>query len=346
MLCLSLCCSLLLAPPAGEGPAEDAPPADPPASEADFGELEALPEDETREPGSSASGGYGALAPVPNYGEEGGEKGGEDDGDKGDEQGSEVDGRINEDLAEQPEPPRRKQVGFEEPKDFGPFFEPEPVSEVEFPGDSRRPDRKQPFASVGGGVFCFVEDSSCGSALLIDADVGVGLNVITSSRGFNVPYTQLRVRGGFTVRPIQLAKRRWHAWGVGLVGSWSLASGSVVIGARNTTDTIGNVRETSAIQSGRFGVINQLWLSQRRNALHLDFTLGGVNSSVLDADGRFWGTHAEIALGVGGWAGFYLAGDFLDRDARLFAGIRGHGMATVPLIGLILLGLVAGGVAL
>jgi hypothetical protein len=93
-------------------------------------------------------------------------------------------------------------------------------------------------------------------------------------------------------------------------------------------------------------LINQIWLAEKRNALHLDFTLGGVNSSVLDAPGRYWGTHAEVAVGFGGWGGLYAAGDFLDQDMRVFFGLRGHGIATAPLIGLIVLGLVAGGVAL
>ena len=32
-----------------------------------------------------------------------------------------------------------------------------------------RPDRNQPFASVSGGAFCFVEDSACKAALIADA---------------------------------------------------------------------------------------------------------------------------------------------------------------------------------
>jgi hypothetical protein len=288
----------MLAPP--ETPAESGSRASE-QQPGEFGELEADPNAE-RDPSDSASSGYGTLAPLPTYVE-----------------------ALPEDQAGPPpvvvEQPRRKpkpEVGFIVPEDFGPFYEAEPVSEVHFPGDAHRPDREHPFASVAGGTFCFVEDSACAASLIADADVGVGLNVITSSRGFDVPYTQFRVRGGFTVRPVVLAKKRWHKWGVGVVGSWSLASGS----------------------------INQLWLSQKRNALHVDFTLGAANSSVLDFSGRYWGTQAELGLGFGGWGGLYLAGDFFDGDTRVFIGMRGHAIATGPMIALIVLGLVAGGVAL
>jgi len=316
--------SFLLAPPATNDAAARA--------EEDFGEIEPAAKPEP-DPSSSASTGSGVLAPLPNYGDD------DDDGD-GDEFGE---------LAPAPRPTQNRKkpvVVFEEPEDFGPFYEAEPVTELEFPGDAWRPDRKQPFASVGGGSFCFVEDSVCGASLIADADVGVGLNVITTNRGLNVPYTQFRVRGGLSLRPLELIKQRWHPWGVGVVGSWSLGSGSITATNRDPSDANTSIVETNSIRSYRVGLLNQIWLAQKRNALHLDFTLGAVNSSVLDAQGRYWGTHAEFALGFGGWGGLYFAGDFLDSDSRVFMGVRGHGIATGPLIALIVLGLVAGGVAL
>jgi hypothetical protein len=316
---------LLVAPP--QTPTEtDARPAETGEETSDeFGELEADPE---APPHDESSGGYGAVAPLPTYVEE-----------------LERDGAGPPPIIREDTKPKKEQ-GFQEPEDYGPFYEPEPVSEVRFPGDAHRPARKYPFASVAGGAFCFVEDSACGAALIADADVGVGLNVITSDRGLDVPYTQLRVRGGVTVRPIILAKHRWHAWGVGVVGNWSLASGSITATNRDPEDPNVGVAETDPIQTYRVGLINQLWLSQKRNALHLDVTLGAANSSVLDYPGRFWGTTFELGLGFGGWGGLYLAGDFFDGDTRVWMGLRGHAIATGPMIALIVLGLVAGGVAL
>ncbi|MFO7565336.1 MAG: hypothetical protein R6X02_22020 [Enhygromyxa sp.] len=336
MLAHLLSLPLLLAPPADDSArSEELEPAE-------FGELETSP-DPQPDPGSSASGGYGTLAPLPSY-NEGGDEGGDQGSDFGELEAGSNEANTsapNEFAPKKSEPP----VKWEEPEDFGPFFEPEPVSEVKFPGDARR-DRKKPFASVAGGMFCFVEDSACGVSLIADADVGVGLNVITSDRGLDVPYTQFRVRGGLTLRPLRLAAKRWHPWGVGVVGSWSLGSGSITATSRDPTETLTDVTETDPIRSWRVALLNQIWFADKRNALHLDITLGGVNSSVLNATGRYWGTHAEVALGFGGWGGLYMAGDFLDSDTRVFIGMRGHGIATGPLIALIVLGLVAGGVAL
>jgi hypothetical protein len=155
------------------------------------------------------------------------------------------------------------------------------------------------------------------------------------------------VRGGFTVRPLRLGKqKRFHPWGVGAVASWSLASGSITASSQSASESLVNVNETDPIRSWRLALVNQIWLSQKRNALHLDFTIGGVNSTVLNLSNRYWGTHFEVGLGFGGWGGLYLAGDFLDQDTRVFFGMRGHGIATAPLIALIVLGLVAGGVSL
>ncbi|WP_106089306.1 hypothetical protein [Enhygromyxa salina] len=313
----------MLAPP--ETPVEPSSRDQP--SDSEFGELEVDPNAEP-DPNDGSSGGFGALAPLPTHTEA--------------PPPEDESGPPPVVVAPRPKP----EVGFIVPEDFGPFYEPEPVSEVRFPGDAHRPDRDRPFASVAGGTFCFVEDSACGASLIADADVGVGLNVITSARGFDVPYTQFRVRGGFTFRPVVLAKKRWHKWGVGAVGSWSLASGSITATNRDPEDPNVGVAETDAIRTYRVGLINQLWLSQKRNALHVDFTLGAANSSVLDFTGRYWGTQAELGLGFGGWGGVYLAGDFFDGDTRVFMGMRGHAIATGPMIALIVLGLVAGGVAL
>jgi hypothetical protein len=321
--------SLLLAPPDDADARTDSADADTQAAPGEvgkeFGELEADPNAEV-DPTDSSSGGFGTLAPLPNYNEP-------------------SDNAPREPLIiDEPAKPERE--GFQEPEDYGPFYEPEPVSEVQFPADAHRGPRKAPFGSVSGGAFCFIEDSACGASLIADADVGVGLNIITTDRGFDVPYTQLRVRGGLAVRPIILSKHRWHAWGVGVVGSWSIASGSITATNQDPEDPNVGVTETKPIQSYRVALINQLWLSQKRHALHVDFTLGAANSQVLNFSGRYWGTTAEVALGFGGWGGLYLSGDFLDGDTRVVMGLRGHAIATGPMIALILLGLVAGGVAL
>lgn len=309
---------LMLAPPDDDVRTSDAAPGE-------FGELEQDPNPEP-DPTDSASGGYGAVAPLPTYNEA--------------SEPSEAEPLILDEATE-PEP-----EGFSEPKDYGPFYTPEPVSEVRFPADAQRPAREHPFASVAGGRFCFVEASTCGAALIADAGVGVGLNVITTDRGFDVPHTQLLVRGGVTVRPIILAKRRWHPWGVGLVGSWSIASSSITATNQDPEDPNVGITETDPIQTYRVALVNQLWLSQKRLALHLDFTLGAANSQVLDFPGRYWGTSAEVAVGFGGWGGLFLGGDFLDGDTRVVLGMRGHGIATGPIIALVLLGLVAGGAGL
>jgi hypothetical protein len=326
LLTALLSLTISFAPPAA-GETDERAEAGQPASE--FGPLEPGPEP-TAPATDSASGGYGTVAPLPNYGE-------------ATQETEPIGPLIADEGADEPKP---KDDGkkFQEPEDFGPFYEGEPASEVTFPADATRP--KYPFGAVAGGRFCFIDNSMCGTSLIADADVGVGLNVITTARGLDVPYTQLRVRGGLVARPIILAKQRWHAWGVGVVGSWSIASSSITATNQDPTDPNVGVTETDPIQTYRVGLINQLWLSQKRNALHVDFTLGAANSSVLDFPGRYWGTTAEVALGFGGWGGLFLSGDFLDGDTRVVMGVRGHAIATGPLIALIVLGLVAGGVAL
>lgn len=335
MLDFALTTILLFAPPAegtAAGPVEDGsadPGAESGGTDAGFGELHAEEPEPSGDPGASASGGYGGLTPLTNYADE-------------PEPGQPA---VEAAL---PPPPEEEGSGFQEPEDYGPFFEVAPVSEVRFPGDAVRPDKKYPFASVGKGPvrFCFVEDSECGASLIADADVGVGLNLITSNRGLDVPYSQVRVRGGMMFRPLILARKHWHPWGVGLTGSYSIGSASITATTQDSSETFAGITETSPIRSARVALVNQLWLAQKRNAVHLDFSLGGVNSSVLNASGRYWGTHAEFGLGFGGWGGLFVSGDFLDQDSRVVFGMRGHGIVTGPIIALALLGLVAGGVAL
>jgi hypothetical protein len=225
--------------------------------------------------------------------------------------------------------------------DYGPFFEDEAVSEVKRPHVPRRP---HPPLSVAKGWFCFVDNSKCKVSVIADSDVGAGVNVISSARGLDVPYTQFRTRFGFVLRPIAMKKSRgWHPWGVGLVGSWSIGSASIASQTGNSSETGDDVVEYDPISAWRVGLVNQLWLSKKNNSFHLDFTLGGVNSPVLDAPGRFWGTTAEVSGTWGGWGGVYLNGDFLDRDSRVIAGVRVHDVAAGPIIGLVILGLLAGG---
>jgi hypothetical protein len=225
--------------------------------------------------------------------------------------------------------------------EFGPFFEEEPVSEVHFP---TRPAREgQPLFGVGNGAFCFVEDSGCRSSLIADFDFGAGVNVVGSEFGVDIPMTQWRVRGGFTVRPMYLARDRWHRWGLGITAAFSQATPQVAVARTDSSDTLATVEETDPVRSTRIDIVNQLWMSQRRNAFHLDFSLGAVRSPVLNAGQFFWGTHAEIAMGWGGLAGFYASTDFLDRDLRAIFGFRTHAGIAGPIVGLIALGLLAGG---
>jgi hypothetical protein len=196
---------------------------------------------------------------------------------------------------------------------------------------------------VGQGAFCFVEDSGCRANLIADFDFGVGTNVVGSDRGVDVPMTQWRARGGFTVRPFYLARGEWHRWGLGVTASFSQASAQVAIARADTSDTNADVLETDPVRSTRVAVLNQLWMSQKRNALHLDFSLGAVRSTVLDAGQLFWGTHAEFGVGWGGLAGFYASTDFLDQDLRAIFGFRTHAGIAGPILGMVALGLLAGG---
>lgn len=231
-------------------------------------------------------------------------------------------------------------VSEEESSDYGPFFEAEPPSDVSYPG-RLRPENK-PVLSVGNGAFCFVEGTACRASLLLSADIGAGIRAPASDKGPDIPYAQFTFRGGATIRPAMIRMRRrkaWHPWGVGVVSSWSRGTGSIT--TEGTDDQ--EVASTDSTTVFRVGVINQLWLSQRNHAPHLDFTIGGAQSDVLTSGTRLWGTHAEVAMGFGGWGGLFLSGDFLDSDTRVVLGFRGHGIAAGPIVAMALAGLAMGG---
>ena len=219
------------------------------------------------------------------------------------------------------------------PPEFGPFFVAEPVSETAFPNGPRPAD--PPRFSLGGGSFCFVDDARCKSALILTADIGIGVNIVGGTRVPDLPYAQFNFRGGLAFKPMMIGRKdAWHPWGIGLIGSWSRGTGAPS-------------RESAVVSphtdTWRVLLVNQLWLSKRRNAFHLDFDLGIIRSTVLGGDKQFTGTSAGISANWGGWGGIFLSGDFLDHDTRVVFGFRGHGIATAPAIGLILLGLLAGG---
>ncbi len=220
---------------------------------------------------------------------------------------------------------------------YGPYFvEPAP-SDTAFAKGLRR--GLAPVLSVGAGTFCFVEDAHCLSALVASAGVGLGLAVI-GQNGPDLPYTQLTFRGGFTVRPMSLARHHWHPWSMGLVTSYSVGSGGLRVFDEDVVET----RRTLAV---RAAVLNQLWLWHKPHAMHLDFSLGAVRSGVIGPDRQLhqlWGTHAELALGFGGWGALVVAGDFLDQDTRVVFGFRVHGLVGGPVLGVVAAGLAAGGV--
>lgn len=228
------------------------------------------------------------------------------------------------------------------PKEHGPFFAPEAPTEARF-SSGPKPGAPPRF-SLGQGMFCFVEDAQCRISLLASIDVGIGFNAI-GKRGPDLPYAHANFRGGLTVRPLTLIRKKWHPWAVGVVASWSRGTG-VLVPTGDTDDMTGEavVDQTPRTLAHRFALVNQVWLSQKRNAFHLDFTIGLVRSSVLaDTKNIYAGTHAELAGGWGGWGSLFVSGDFLYSDTRVVAGFRGHGIATAPAVGLLLLGLLAGG---
>lgn len=240
-------------------------------------------------------------------------------------------------------PPAETAAPAGPPAEHGPFFAPEAPTEATF-STGPKPGAPPRF-SLGQGAFCFVEDAQCKSALLASVDVGVGMNVISSENGVDLPYAHYNFRGGLTLRPVTLIRKRWHPWAVGVVASWSRGSGVLVQKGNPLTEDAEDVdvATTSHTTTQRFALVNQLWLSQKRNAFHLDLTIGLARSTVLDYRGVFNGTHVEVAGGWGGWGAFFVSSDFMYQDTRLVFGFRGHGIATAPAVGLILLGLLAGG---
>lgn len=232
-------------------------------------------------------------------------------------------------------PPGRGDDGADE---YGPFFEDEPVSDTQWTSQSRR--SKYPVLSVGGGTFCFVEGSHCKASLLVSGEVAAGLRIPASNKGPDIPYAHWGVRGGLTVRPIMFNRRAWHPWGVGVVGSWTRGTGSVTI------ESTGDAQEQSSTDrtdAWRVAMLNQLWLSRKPHALHLDFAIGVVRSQVLTSNTSLYGSHAEIGFGWGGWGAVYGGADFLDRDTRVVFGFRAHGVAAAPVVVAALLGLALGG---
>jgi hypothetical protein len=227
----------------------------------------------------------------------------------------------------------------DEDGDYGPFFEADAPSDTSFPTDPRK-GNKAPRLSVGHGAFCFVDGSHCKVSLLADATVAAGVRAPASNKGPDTPYAHFGFRGGFVVRPLMFKRKPWHPWGVGLVGSWTLGTGALTVQATNDGVEQAETENTPAV---RIAGVNQLWLSQKPHAAHIDFTLGGVRSPVLTEGVALWGTHAEVAFGWGGWGAVYASGDFLDQDTRVSFGLRAHGIASAPLVALAILGAVLGG---
>lgn len=228
------------------------------------------------------------------------------------------------------------------PKEHGPFFAAEAPTEARF--STGPPPGATPRLSVGKGLFCFVEDSQCKLSLLASIDVGVGVNIIAGDRGVDLPYAHYNFRGGLTLRPLTLIRKRWHWWSVGGVASWSRGTGTLASNGSFYDGDPDSLVATESTQTYRVALINQLWLSQKRNAFHIDATVGLARSTVLTSVERFYnGFHLEVAGGWGGWGSLFVSGDFMYKDARVILGFRGHGIATAPAVGLILLGLLAGG---
>lgn len=243
--------------------------------------------------------------------------------------------RGDEDVAESEDIAAKPDDADDE---YGPFFEPDAPSDSSFPTTARK--GKAPVLSVGNGALCFVDGSHCKVSLLADATVAAGLRAPASNKGPDMPYAHFGFRGGLVMRPLMFKKKAWHPWGVGVVGGWTLGTGSVVLESSDEGLDKADTERTPAV---RVGVVNQLWLSQRPHALHIDFTLGAVRSPVLASGIPLVGTHAEVAFGWGGWGALYASGDFLDQDTRVSFGMRAHGLAAAPLVALAILGAALGG---
>lgn len=226
----------------------------------------------------------------------------------------------------------------EEDGDYGPFFEADAPSDTTFPSQGRK--GKAPALSVGNGAFCFVDGTNCKVSLLADATVAAGLRAPASNKGPDMPYAHYGFRGGLVMRPLMFKRKPWHAWGVGVVGSWSMGTGAVTV--ESTSEDLAK-SESDSTPAVRIAMVHQLWLSQRPHAAHIDFSIGGVRSPVLTSGVPLIGTHAEVAFGWGGWASVYASGDFLDQDTRIGFGVRAHGVAAGPLIALAILGAALGG---
>ena len=229
----------------------------------------------------------------------------------------------------------------EDADEYGPFFEDEAPSDLKYLGRAR-PGRL-PVLSLGEGAFCFVEGTYCKASMILSADIGAGIRAPASDEGPDVPYAQFTFRGGVVIRPSMIRPRKrkaWGSWGVGVVSSWSKGTGAVSFG---TDDDFEDAKSTDATTVFRVAAMNQMWLSKRNHAAHLDFTFGGARSDVLTSGVTLWGTHAEVGMGFGGWGGLFLSGDFLDRDTRVVLGFRGHGIAAGPIVAMALAGLAAGG---
>lgn len=231
-----------------------------------------------------------------------------------------------------------KAKDVDEDADYGPFFVPDPPSDATFATTAR--EGKAPRLSVGDGAFCFVDGTHCKASLLVDATVAAGVRAPASNKGPDLPYAHFGARGGLVIRPLMFRRRAWHPWGVGVVGGWTLGTGAVVV---ESGDGAAQQSTTERTPATRVGLVNQLWLSQRPHAMHLDITLGGVRSPVLTSGVALIGTHAEVAFGWGGWGAVYAAGDFLDRDTRVSFGFRAHGIAAAPVLALAILGAALGG---
>jgi hypothetical protein len=232
----------------------------------------------------------------------------------------------------------RADDGVDPDKEYGPFFEEDAPSDTKFNTESRK--KRTPALSVGNGAFCFVEGTYCKASMILSASVAAGMRIPASDKGPDLPFAQFTFRGGVAIRPLMLARREWHPWGLGVVASWSRGTGSVTVDGTQEDQQVDSTERTEAF---RVGGMNQLWLSRKKYGLHLDFTLGAVQADVLTSGVRLWGTAAEVAMGWGGWGGMYLAGDFLDDDTRVVFGFRGHGFAAGPIIAMALAGLAIGG---
>ncbi len=227
----------------------------------------------------------------------------------------------------------------EGPRTYGPFFEAWPASDTAHRGSMG--SKSVPPLAIAGGWFCVIEGTHCKISLLASVDIAVGMRLPASDKGPDMPYAQFGVRGGFVLRPKALVGASWHPWGIGLASSWSRGNGSVTMAGDATG---GRVASTSHTDSVRIALVNQLWLGQKpHRSWHGDFSIGAVRSEVLTTHLKRWGTHAEVAFGLGGWAALFASGDFLDEDARVMLGLRVHALFGGPVAGVAAAGLAAGG---